>query len=155
MDAVVKHLHSRLVKLTAYYARRTGTDGDDLLQEAWIGLLEALPCLDVRIGSPDQYLIRHARWRLLDHVRRMRARDCLPLKDRADECRSLDDAIEEAALEDFAGQLRATQRQVLYGLLAGLTWREVGEWLGCTSANVAYHVRLIRRQYEAWSAAQT
>ena len=28
--------------------------------------------------------------------------------------------------------------------------REVGSALGCTSANVAYHVRQIRRQWEEW-----
>ena len=38
-------------------------------------------------------------------------------------------------------------------LLAGFTWREAGDALGCTSANIAYHVRQIRRQYEAWSGA--
>ena len=32
----------------------------------------------------------------------------------------------------------------------GLTWREAGSVLGCTSANVAYHMRRIRSQYAAW-----
>jgi len=36
-------------------------------------------------------------------------------------------------------------------LLRGLTWRETGHALGCTSANIAYHVRQIRRHYEVWS----
>ncbi|HET6453664.1 MAG TPA: class I SAM-dependent methyltransferase [Armatimonadota bacterium] len=29
-------------------------------------------------------------------------------------------------------------------------WREAGNTLGCTSANIAYHVRQIRRRYEEW-----
>ena len=43
------------------------------------------------------------------------------------------------------------QRAILDCLLAGLTWREAGSVLGCTSANIAYHVRQIRRQYEEWA----
>ena len=30
------------------------------------------------------------------------------------------------------------------------TW-EAGSALGCTSANIAYHVRQIRRRYERWA----
>ena len=33
--------------------------------------------------------------------------------------------------------------------MEGYTWREVGALLGCTSANVAYHVRRIREAYSA------
>ena len=68
-EAVVEALRPRLVRMAAYYARRSGEDPDDLLQEAWVGLLEALPALDLGIGSPDQYLIQRARWRLLDAVK--------------------------------------------------------------------------------------
>ena len=38
-------------------------------------LLEALPALDPNIGSPDQYLIQHARWRLLDAIKRAYEKD--------------------------------------------------------------------------------
>ena len=51
-------------------------------------------------------------------------------------------------------RLSVTQRAVLACLLAGLTWREAGDLLGCSSANIAYHVRRIRRQYEAWSGEE-
>jgi RNA polymerase sigma-70 factor (ECF subfamily) len=49
--------------MAVHYARCSGEDADDLRQEAWLGLLEALPNLDVRIGDPEQYLVRYARWR--------------------------------------------------------------------------------------------
>jgi hypothetical protein len=32
------------------------------------------------------------------------------------------------------------------------TWREAGAALGCTSANVAYHMRHIRRRYDEWNS---
>jgi RNA polymerase sigma-70 factor (ECF subfamily) len=144
--------------MAAHYARCTGEDPDDLLQEAWVGLLEALPDLDVTIGSPDQYLIQRARWRLLDAVKRARVRRCAPLDEAAADCLACpaqETAVASAFVGAFAGQLKETQRAVLDCLLAGLTWREAGSALGCTSANIAYHVRQIRRQYEVWNGELT
>ena len=148
--------------MAVYYGRRCGEDPDDLVQEAWLGLLEALPELDLAIGSPEQHLIARARWRVLDALKRARVRRCSSLDDhvsglksrntgainfvcssRPDECQ-----VETACVAEFAAQLRPNHRQVLACLMAGLTWRETGRVLGCTSANVAYHVRQIRRKYE-------
>lgn len=148
---IVSRLRPRIEKMASYYARRCGEDADDLLQEAWLGLLQALPALDPRIGSPEQYLIKHARWRLLDAVKRARVRRTLPLEDDYDPpAPGTEDALDTAHVKDFASGLKAQHRELLECLLAGLTWRETGRVLGCTSANVAYHVRQIRRQYEAW-----
>jgi len=151
--ALVERLRPRLEKMAAYYARCTGEDVDDLLQEAWLGLLAALPTLDVRIGRPEQYLIKRAKWRLLDAVKRARVRRCAPLDE---DLVCLDDRGEERALDaanlaQFREQLKDNQNAVLECLLDGLTWREAGSALGCTSANVAYHVRQIRRRYEDWA----
>src|SRR5262249_47619544 len=74
MDALATALRPRLARMAAHYARCSGEDPDDLLQEAWLGLLEALPDLDLRIGDPAQHLIQRARWRLLDAIRRSRRR---------------------------------------------------------------------------------
>jgi RNA polymerase sigma factor (sigma-70 family) len=143
--------------MAAYYARCSGEDADDLLQEAWVGLLESLPQLDTRIGSPEQYLIQRARWRLLDAIKRARVRRCASMdEERFDQLAGgassapMEQALEEACLVEFTRQLKPIQRAVLECLLAGLTWREAGRALGCTSANIAYHVRQIRRAYERW-----
>jgi RNA polymerase sigma factor (sigma-70 family) len=148
-------LRPRVEKMAAYYARQCGEDADDLLQEAWLGLLEALPELDLGIGSPEQYLIKRAKWRLLDAVKHARRRRCASIEEEAVEqiaAPSADTAMSAAAVQGFLGQLKATQRAVLECLLDGMTWREAGGVLGCTSANVAYHVRQIRSRYDAWSA---
>ncbi len=140
--------------MAVYYSRCSGEDPDDLLQEAWVGLLEALPALDLGIGSPDQYLIQRARWRLLDAVKRARVRRCASLEEEAAErilAPAGEDAESAACVCEFAGLLKDRQQAVLHCLLDGLTWREAGSVLGCTSANIAYHVRQIRRQYEEWS----
>lgn len=157
-EAVAQALRPRLARMAAYYARCSGEDPDDLLQEAWLGVLEALPGLDLRIGSPEQHLIQRARWRLLDAVRRGRRlappERRLRLDDAGEEalpCPAVETAFNRACVDEFARQLKATQQAVLRCLLAGLTWREAGALLGCTSANVAYHVRQIRRAYESWS----
>lgn len=151
---LVATLRPRLVRMAAYYARCADENPDDLLQDAWVGLLEALPMLDTNIGSPEQYLIQQARWRLLDSIKRARVRRCASLEDVFLEVLIADDleqAQAQACVSDFADRLKDTQRAVLDCLLRGLTWREAGDALGCTSANIAYHVRQIQRQYVHWN----
>lgn len=154
LERVVKALKPRLVKMSRYYARCSGQDADDLLQEAWLGLLEAVEELDTSIGSPEQYLILRARWCLLDAVRRGNARRSLPLQEAeqiAEPCGKTHTAFDNANLTHFLSELPATQRSVVGCLMRGLTWREAGERLGCSSANIAYHVRQIRTRYEKWN----
>ncbi len=153
---LIEALRPRLTKMAAYYARRCGEDADDLLQEAWLGLLEALPELNVHIGNPQQYLIRCARWRLLDCIKRSRVRRCLPLDDAIAEMlpsAGAESVLSEACTSEFARELKSTQRAVLNCLLEGMTWREAGVMLGCTSANIAYYVRQIRKRYEEWEGS--
>jgi DNA-binding CsgD family transcriptional regulator len=50
-------------------------------------------------------------------------------------------------VEDLETRLNARQKTILRGLIAGHTWRQIGDDMGCTSANVAYHVRGIRAAY--------
>lgn len=155
---LVEALRPRLERMAGYYARQCGEDADDLLQEAWLGLLEAVPSLDLSIGSPEQHLILRAKWRLLDSVKRARIRRCAPLDNEpSDEGRrdARDAGLGEAVVAEFTGRLNATQRAILDCLMDGLTWREAGSVLGCTSANIAYHMRRIRAQYEAWRAGST
>lgn len=149
LAALVDQLAPRLTRMAAYYARCTGEPRDDLLQEAWQGLLEGLACLDPAIGSPVQYLVLRARWRLLSFVRAARLRRCLPLRDviLCDDP-ALIGADNAMDLANFQATLRAQQQDVLDCLRSGLTWRQTGQVLGCSSANVAYHVRQIRRQYQ-------
>ena len=68
------------------------------------------------------------------------------------EAGDVETAVASACVSEFAGRLKENQRAVLACLMDGLTWREAGRALGCTSANIAYHVRHIRRRYEEWSA---
>lgn len=152
-QAMVDSLRPRIAKMATYYARRTGEDPDDLLQEAWLGMLKVLPDLDMRIGSPVQYLIKHARWSVLDAIKYARVRRCSSLDDEEFEpsSQSSECAAASALVREFAERLTDKQRNILQCLLQGYTWREVGDVLGCTSANIAYYVRQIRQEYEEWA----
>ena len=150
-EALAARLHPRLARMAHYYGRRCGEDPDDLLQEAWLGVLEALPRVDVTIGCPEQHLLRRAKWRLLDAIKRARVRRCLPLEEAAlDAEPEFDSAPESACVEQFLAGLSVPHRKLVECLLEGMTWREAGAELGCTSANVAYHMRKIRSQFDAW-----
>ena len=152
---VTDNLRPRMTKMAAFYARSTGEDSDDLLQEAYVGLLDALARVDVTIGDPEQFLLKHARWRMLDAVKRWRRRRCEALDDEREDLAPSSDwdtEISELWVDDFARQLKPTQRAILQYLMIGMTWREAGDGLGCSSANIAYHVRQIQQVYLKWSA---
>ena len=133
--------------MVLHYARRTGEDADDLLQEAWLVFFEALAEVDVGIGQPEHYLLRRTRWGVVDAIRRARRRRAEPL-DEAPE--PVDLEAVDVPLSDFLARLSESQRAVAAGLLAGLTFRELGDRLACTSGNVAYHVQKIREEHARW-----
>jgi len=154
-DAVAllsERLNDRVRGIAAKYTRTTSEEFDDLLQEAWAGLLEALPEVNVNIGAPEEYLIKRARWRVLDYLKYQRRRQCealpeSPLGEPGDT--PGEEAVHAAVLGELFGRLTDTQRRVVLLLLNGLTWREAAAELGCASSNVAYHVKIIRRAYVA------
>ncbi|MBC8138619.1 MAG: sigma-70 family RNA polymerase sigma factor [Fibrella sp.] len=161
-DQLRQALRPRLESLAGYYAARTGMDAADLLQEAWVAVFEALPGIDLTIGTPTQYLLKHARWQILDHIRWNKRRSHETLDDLVVETpeiaeNSFGTAVNRAPaagdvetrmlIDDLESRLNAKQKEILHGLLDGFTWRQIGDSLGCTSANVAYHVRGIRQAY--------
>jgi len=160
-DRLRETLRPRLESLAGYYASRTGMDSADLLQEAWVAVFEALPTVDVTVGVPTQYLLKHARWQILDHIRWNKRRSHDALDDTLAETVEANenqmgsgsvrpgtaDVETKLLVEDLERRLNQRQKAILQGLLDGCTWRQIGDSLGCTSANVAYHVRGIRQAY--------
>jgi len=140
-------IKSRIEKMAAYFGRQCGVDADDLRQEAWVAVLETLPNLDPTVGSPEQHLLKRARWRILDSIRWQRRRQHLALTDLELNSASYLDPRSDVDLAELQSRLTPIQKRILRGLLEGYTWREVGDIVGCTSANVAYHVRRIRQVY--------
>jgi RNA polymerase sigma-70 factor (ECF subfamily) len=108
--------------MAVHYARCSGEDADDLRQEAWLGLLEALPNLDVRIGDPEQYLVRYARWRLLDAVRRARLRRCDSLNTFLENVWSEDGPESALSRYNFVSALNATRTTAWTTLWKPFLW---------------------------------
>ena len=151
---VLERIQTRVEKMAAYFGRRCGVDEDDLRQEAWVAVLEMLPRLDLSVGSPEQHLLKRARWRILDSIRWQRRRQHLPLADLHPDAITHFDPPIGMDLELLRQRLTDIQWRILRGLMEGYTWREVGDKVGCTSANVAYHVRRIRDAYLALEQAE-
>lgn len=167
-DRLRETLRPRLESLAGYYASRTGMDSADLLQEAWLAVFEALPTVDVTVGTPTQFLLKHARWQILDHIRwnKRRSHDALD-ETFAETIEASESALGASGVqpgpsdvetqmfvEDLERRLNVRQKAILKGLLDGHTWRQIGDSLGCTSANVAYHVRGIRQAYSEMLAGK-
>ena len=150
-EQLMTELQSRVARMAEHYARCSRLDRDDLFQEAWLALLEAWPEFDPALGELTPYLIQRARWRMLDAVKYMRLRNCASFDASTAEDVPSFLADDPTELDEFAAQLTELQQRILRCLLHGLTWRDTGAELGFTSANVAYHVREIRRRFLAWN----
>lgn len=154
VEQYITQLSSRLGRLAGHYARRTRLDRDDLLQEAWRGVLDGWNRLDITIGSPPQFLIRCAKWRMLSYCRKA-YRTVNPTLV-CEPCQ-LDPALElvDVRLDTatLRGRLSQQQQELIDHLLEGMTFREIGLAMGCTSANVAYHMRQIRSAFSESPAA--
>ncbi len=144
---LVESLQSRIEKMAAYFGHRCGVDPDDLTQEAWIAVLEMLPRLDLSVGTPEQHLLKRARWRILDVIRWQRRRQHLPLEELHPQNAIHIDPQSNVDIARLMTELTTVQQRILRALMEGYTWREVATIVGCTSANVAYHVRRIREAY--------
>jgi len=142
-------LSPRLSAMARHYARCCQEDYDDLLGEAWCAVFQALDVTNTSIGEPEHFLLKRARWRILDYVKWSRRRRCsdadsYPLADGAADVAPR--VVDSAILSQISDTLSDTQQVVLNRLLQGETWREVAAHLGCSSANVAYHVKQIRKR---------
>ncbi len=151
--AIVEKMRERVERMAAFYAMRCGEDAGDLTQEAWLGALEALQEVDTSIGDPQQFLLKRAKWRMLDYVKWNKRRQHESLEDVEifTHLPIQQEAVASALSTQFVSQLSDKQRELVTHLLAGDTWREAAAKLGCTSANVAYHVRKIQRAYVEWT----
>lgn len=149
---LVAALRPRLASMARHYARCCHEDYDDLLGEAWFAVFDALQITNLHIGDPHQFLLKRARWRMLDYIKWSRRRRCEGLEPVAAPIQTTADVapgvMGKALLDQISAGLTRTQQAVLDGLLQGETWREVAGNLGCSSANVAYHVRQIRQHAE-------
>jgi RNA polymerase sigma-70 factor (ECF subfamily) len=148
---LAERMRLRLERMASYYASRSGEDYEDLLQEAWLTFFQALQEVDFRIGTPAHYLLKRAKWRILDVIKSNRRRRHDSIGEMEETFRaphnSARDGVTEAACSQIQTLLTDVQRVILLDLMEGYTWREVGARRGFSSANVAYHIKRIRETY--------
>jgi RNA polymerase sigma factor (sigma-70 family) len=150
-------LQPRLVSMARYYARRGNLDFEDLLQEAWCAVFEALPETRLHIGSPEEYLLRRARWAILDYLKWSLRRQMAPLDDHQSEgadSTSEAETVLRMAVDKLAERMTPMQQSVLDMLIAGESCTSAADRLGCTTANVSYHLGQVRRQMESLFAEE-
>lgn len=157
-EATLLELQSRLARMADHYARCSRLDREDLLQEAWLALLEASRAFDPQLGELTPYLLQRARWRMLDAIKYTRLRSFAAAAEPSEAVEAHGCAFrpeDSVDLAEFTARLTPLQQQIVNCLLQGLTWRETGERLEFSSANVAYHVREIRRRYLQWKKSHS
>jgi len=148
-------LRERVLRTAGYYASLTGMDREDLQQEMWVGMLLGLQQVDTAIGDPLCYLFLRGKWRLLEAIRRserertesLDAGACIPERSGFEE-----EIWSRWMTVSLSSRLREPQRAILDGLMQGYLQQELAQSLGCTAANVSYHVRKIREGYQALAA---
>lgn len=147
---LVDGLRHRIARLAAYYASRCPEEAGDLEQEAWVAVLEAIPRLRLGVGEPRQYLVKMARWRILNYINEQASRRHDELPEDYDEpvpSRAQAEAAVRGALVRLFELLTDRQATILRALLSGHTSAEVARLLECSTANVAWHVARIRAAY--------
>jgi len=143
-------LRPRLCSMARYYSRRGNLEYEDLLQEAWCAVYEALPETKLHIGQPEQFLLRRARWAVLDYLKWSLRRQMERLDEGHQEAAAIGtpEVDLRLALGDLAVGLTPVQRQVLVLVMEGDTCTSAAGKLGCTTANVSYHLGQVRRAVE-------
>jgi len=151
-ETLFRDLHGRISRMASYYARCSGAEPDDLLQEAWLAVLQARGQYKPALGPLRPWLVRSARWRLLDVLKHRRFWETSAASPEEQSGRGDDERLEA---EEFIESLTVVQQRIVRCLLIGSTWRDTGDELGCSSANVAYHMREIRQRYQLWTRAHS
>lgn len=143
-------LRERVQTTSRHYARLTGMDADDLQQEMWVGVWLGLEQVDLSIGDPLCYLYLRGKWRLLEAVRRSERSRAVSLTHAAGVLAPdhVEGSVTAKSLERaLLARLPRPQQAVLRGLLSGRRQMDLAVELGCTPANISYHVRKIRENY--------
>ncbi len=155
-QALIGQLHPRVRRLARYYAYRSAHEAEDLEQEIWIGVLAALREVNVEIGDPVAFLMKHGRWKALEAVKRLHRHYEEPMEplDTTDPAAGPESvAMDSALLDNLKAKLSPAQITVLEGRLTGASGEEIAQHLGCTPANISYHLRRIREELRGLLAA--
>jgi RNA polymerase sigma factor (sigma-70 family) len=145
-EELLAMLLPRINSLVRRYSWISGVESDDLKQEAFVAIIEGLKRVNPEIGSSSEFLLKFARWRLLDSLKKVLRRK-LELMPNPEMESDAGETILSAEAELLEGRLTDQQKSILNYLVQGYTWREIGQIMGFSAANIAYHLKQIRRIY--------
>ncbi len=153
-EEVIGLLSNRLLVTARWYSRQTWLETEDLLQEMRLGVLIGLQQVDLKIGDPLCYLYLRGKWRALAAIRQSNPKWAEELTDSLIDPRPPFEAqvVDQVTVESMLQAHQGPRRTILLGLLAGHSQDELAKQLGCTPANISYHVRQIRRDYQKYAA---
>ena len=117
---LAEQLRVRVERMAHYYASRSGEEYEDLLQEAWLTLFQALQDVNFNIGSPSCYLLKRAKWRMLDVIKSNRRRQHASLADFEETYPSTQNAASDGLAVSPLGLLLAALFAIVIGLSAGV-----------------------------------
>jgi RNA polymerase sigma factor (sigma-70 family) len=145
-EELLRILAPRLEKIVRKYSWISGIERDDLKQEVNMAVIEGLNRVDTTIGSSSEYLLKFARWRLLDCLKKIaRYKGREEVDPEGAVIHGNPDLSAEMKLLDQ--RLTKIQKQIVQHLAEGYTWREIGEMMGFSAANVSHHLKQIRKIY--------
>lgn len=150
-ETLARALSPRVDACSRYYARRSGADEDDLRQEMWVGIFAALGRVDAHKGDPMRYLVAQGRYALLSHLRGAGpAWTPLTLPDEIEDGLSVEaEVLDSHSAERALSLLDDVGRTIVRHLLQGYTRSDTARLLGCTPANITYHLRRAQRGLSA------
>jgi len=150
-EALARALSPRVDSCSRHYARCSGIDEDDLRQEMWVGIFAALGRVDARKGDPLRYLVAQGRYALLSHLRQSGSGwQPLELTDDIEDGLCVEREVLDSHMTERAlGYLDEAGRTIVCYLLQGHTRSDAARLLGCTPANITYHLRRAQRGLSA------
>jgi len=168
-DAIVAALSPKLQKMAGYYSSIVPMEYEELLAEAYYGLAVGLSKVDPTIGTPVVFLIKHARWAIVNAIR-LRKRKALPMcpigarvRDRSDD-ESSERTVRYSAIEsalssndtydlaptskDLLERMSMTSRQrhILDTVLAAGSVRAAAKLLGISAQSIYWTIKRVGRQ---------
>lgn len=162
-EQVLRKLRRTIEIKASLMAKVSGIPREDLIQEGWLGAIIALRQVDTSIGDPICFLALRARWAILNATRNsQRHQTYLTIVDDIEDgfidlsnhnaicpVSDRDDPAEQAIISQLipiiTEKIKYEKRQRIFKLLMlGYKQSEIAVMMKESSANLCYHVNIIR-----------
>jgi RNA polymerase sigma factor (sigma-70 family) len=144
---IVDRLSPAVKNMAARHANGWHEHRDDLETEGWIAIFSILPSIGPQIPDPAGWLLRNARWRMLDYIKRTKEWRHVQIHTMVVTEDCAEEAIENALAAEVATHLTPLQGAILRARREGLTCRQIAAKVGCNHGYVSRALRRIQQVY--------